>query len=65
VAYESSNEIVNAFNYNLIVGGIFCDLAGAFKCVNHDILSSKLNFYGQLAKLMNGSNHTLGTGIRE
>jgi hypothetical protein len=30
----------------LQVAGIFCDLAEAFDCVNHDILIEKLKYYG-------------------
>ena len=41
-------------NNRLLVGGIFCDLEKAFDCVNHDILLSKMNFYG-----ISDQDHTL------
>ena len=40
------NEILNAWNNELIVGGSFCDLEKAFYSVIHDILLLKLETYG-------------------
>ena len=46
VIFHLTNEILNALNSNSTVGAIFCDLEKAFDCVNHNILLTKLNFYG-------------------
>jgi hypothetical protein len=51
--YELSNEIISALNNKLLVGGIFCDLAKASDCVNHDTLLFKLNLYGINCKANN------------
>ena len=45
-SYKLTNEILNALNNKMTVGGIFCDLQKAFDCVNHSILLKKLEFYG-------------------
>jgi hypothetical protein len=41
-----SNSVLKSINQNMHVGGIFCDVAKAFYCVNHENLLTKLNFYG-------------------
>jgi hypothetical protein len=41
-----TDEILNALNNRMMVGSIFCDLQKAFDCVNHNILLTKLEFYG-------------------
>jgi hypothetical protein len=51
--YELSNQIISALNNKLVVGGIFCDVAEAFGCANHDIVLFKLNLYGIKGKANN------------
>ena len=45
-SYKLIDDILNALNNRMTVGGIFCNLQKAFDCVNHDILLTKLEFHG-------------------
>ena len=39
-----------SLNNKLLVGGVFCDLQRAFDCVDHDLLLSKMHWYGITGK---------------
>ena len=51
--YNLINNISEALNSNKWVGGTFCDLNKAFDYVNHNILLSKLEFYGITGRAKN------------
>jgi len=50
--FKLINEVQIALNEKIRVGGIFCDLEKAFDSINHDILISKLDFYGAEGKTL-------------
>jgi len=52
-SFSFINNILEALNNKMWVGGIFCDLTKAFDYVNHNILLSKLEFYGITDKANN------------
>jgi hypothetical protein len=44
-SYKLTDDILNALNNRMVVGGMFCYLQKAFNCVNHNTLLTKLEFY--------------------
>jgi hypothetical protein len=48
--YKLRNEILEALNNKSMTGGTSCDLKKVFDCVNHEILLSKLEYYGVTGK---------------
>jgi hypothetical protein len=52
-SFKLINDILTSLNNKLLVGGIFCDLQKAFDCVDHDLLLSKMHWYGISGKGFN------------
>jgi hypothetical protein len=44
--FDLTNNIMKALNDSKQIGGIFCDLTKVFDSVNHEILLTKLDFFG-------------------
>ena len=45
-AFRLTDSVFKSINQKMHVGGIFCDLATAFDCMNHGTLFAKLHLYG-------------------
>jgi hypothetical protein len=60
-----TDNILTAWKRKIHIGGIFCDLAKAFDCVNHDILIKNYNIMGYMNQSLTGLNRTYLVGGKE
>ena len=45
-SFKLTDSVFKSINQKLQVGGTFSDLGKSFYCINHEILLTKLHFYG-------------------
>lgn len=45
-ALKLNDSVLKSVNQEMRDGGLFCDLAKTFVCLNHEILLAELHFYG-------------------
>jgi hypothetical protein len=63
--HKLTEVILNAWNNNRYVAGVFCDLTKAFDCVNHELLLKNYNFMVLKAYSQIGLSHTCIVGNKE
>ncbi|GFG38975.1 hypothetical protein Cfor_07998 [Coptotermes formosanus] len=51
--FKLIESMFSAWNNKELITGIFCDLTRAFNCISHQLLISKLEFYGVKGPILN------------